>query len=158
MGVRRIDAERAKELLDADEGYAFVDVRTEEEFLEGHIPTARNIPLYRRGVGGIGLLWNDEFQGVMEQAFEKGDKIILACQKGGRSAKAADLLAGVGFSNLFDMRGGFLGETDIFGNITFPGWITRGFDSTTDFGPTDTYQHPIPEASAAQAGGGRKRR
>ncbi|MGE3163557.1 MAG: rhodanese-like domain-containing protein [Planctomycetota bacterium] len=158
MGVRRIDAERAKELLDADEGYVFVDVRTEEEFLEGHIPTARNIPLYRRGAGGIGLLWNNEFQVVMEQSFEKGDKIILGCHKGGRSAKAADLLAATGFSNLFDMRGGFLGETDIFGNITFPGWVTRGFEATKECCPTDLYRHPVAEVSGQGAGGGRKRR
>lgn len=154
MGVRRIDAERAKELLETDEDYAYVDVRTEEEYAEGHIPKACNVPLFRRGPGGIGLHINDEFRLAMEKKFGKTDKIILGCHKGGRSAKAADILSTGGFTNLFDMRGGYLGETDPFGNITFPGWTTRGFDSTTETRPGDMYEHANAEVATA----GRKKR
>jgi len=51
-------------------------------------------------------------------------------QKGGRSQKAAQLLSEAGFSNLHDMRGGYHGETDVLGNITFPGWASRNLPTT----------------------------
>lgn len=159
MGVRRIDAERAKELLESTDGYVFVDVRTEQEFDDGHVPTAQNVPIFRRGAGGIGLHMNDEFRNVMESRFQKTEKIILGCQKGGRSAKAAEILADGGFTNVFDMRGGFIGETDPFGTVTFPGWTTRGFPSTTDCKSGDRYRHVEPEGKDQPAlVGGRKRR
>lgn len=142
MGVRRIDAERAKELLDAGEEYVFVDVRTEQEFEESHVPNARNIPLMRRGDDGFGLGLNEHFSKVMENHFEKGEKIILGCLKGGRSAKAAEILSERGFTNLFDMRGGFVGETDPFGKVTFPGWTTRGYPTSEEAVTQQRYAHP----------------
>ena len=38
MDVKRIDPEEARVLLDSEEGYTYLDVRTEEEFAAGHIP------------------------------------------------------------------------------------------------------------------------
>ena len=65
------------------------------------------------------------------------DKIILGCQKGGRSRKAARLLVENGFTNIYDMRGGIQGETDPFGNIQFAGWATRGMPTTIEFASCD---------------------
>ena len=43
-GYQRIDQETAKEMMDQDDGHVIVDVRTKEEYDEGHIPGAVCIP------------------------------------------------------------------------------------------------------------------
>ena len=126
MGVKRIDAERAAELMGGDQGYVFIDVRMEHEFIQGHVPNARNIPVMVKGRGGVGIVMNPGFVQTVTQQFPPDARIILGCQKGGRSNKAAELLSDAGYTNLHDMRGGLVGETDPLGNITFPGWTSRG--------------------------------
>ena len=41
-----ITADEAKQIMDAETGYVILDVRTEEEYAEGHIPGAILIPDY----------------------------------------------------------------------------------------------------------------
>ncbi len=139
MGVKRIDSDRARELLESGSEYTYVDVRTPEEFEEGHISQARNIPVMLRGKGGFGFEMNKKFVDYCEDQFQKTSKIILGCRKGGRSTKAAELLSEAGFTNIFDMRGGLLGETDPFGRVTFPGWTTKGFPLTTESAKEQLY-------------------
>ena len=131
MGVKRIDPDRAKELLDQDLSFTYIDVRTESEFDEGHIPGAKNVPFFVRGPGGAGLLLNEDFLSSMQSHFSNDAKLIIGCMKGGRSKKACQLLAAEGYTSLHDMRGGYLGETDPFGNILYPGWTARGYPTTT---------------------------
>ncbi|MCK0160988.1 rhodanese-like domain-containing protein [Allomuricauda sp. F6463D] len=73
-----------------------VDVRTRGEFMSGHIKGAKNI---------------DFFQGAsFETAFSKLNKdqpIYLYCQSGNRSQKAARKLVIMGFSKVYDLRGGY---------------------------------------------------
>ncbi len=126
MGVKRIDAERAAELLNNNQGYVFLDVRMEHEYQQGHVPAAQNIPVMIKGPGGVGIQMNPEFVQKVGSNFSNDSRIILGCQKGGRSNKAAELLSEAGYTNLHDMRGGLVGETDPLGNVTFPGWAARG--------------------------------
>ena len=130
MGVKRIDAERAAELMSADSGYVFIDVRMEHEYAQGHVPNARNIPVMVKGRGGVGIELNNGFVQSVTSLFPPDARIILGCQKGGRSNKAAELLSEAGYTNLHDMRGGLIGETDPLGNVTFPGWTARGLPIT----------------------------
>ena len=69
MGVKRIDAERAKELLEEDEEFTYLDVRTPEEYDQGHVPGARNIPFMVRGPHGAGLHRNTEFVSHVKSMF-----------------------------------------------------------------------------------------
>lgn len=126
MGVKRIDAERAAELLGNNQGYVFLDVRMEHEYQQGHVPSAQNIPVMIKGPGGVGIQMNPDFVETVGSNFANDSRIILGCQKGGRSNKAAELLSEAGYTNLHDMRGGLVGETDPLGNVTFPGWAARG--------------------------------
>lgn len=130
MGVKRIDAERAAELMSTDQGYVFIDVRMEHEYAQGHVPNAQNIPVMVKGRGGVGIELNRAFVQSVTSQFPSDARIILGCQKGGRSNKAAELLSDAGYTNLHDMRGGLVGETDPLGNITFPGWTSRGLPIT----------------------------
>ncbi|MDE0960014.1 MAG: rhodanese-like domain-containing protein [Planctomycetota bacterium] len=130
MGVKRIDPDRANDLMNSEQDYTFLDVRMPEEYSQGHVPNARNIPVMIRGDGGVGIRMNPDFVDSVSAELAPDSPIILCCQKGGRSQKAADLLTAQGFSNLHDMRGGFIGETDVLGNVTFPGWSSRGLPTT----------------------------
>ena len=67
--------------------------------------------------------------------------------KGGRSLKAAELLLAAGFTNVVGMRGGFGGETNQMGQVTFPGWALRGLPTTRESAPEDRYEHLAGKAS-----------
>ena len=111
MESKRITPEQAKELLDSNTGYIYLDVRTVPEFEAGHVPGAKNVPVVEPDPFGRMQL-NPRFVEIVEANVGKDVKCITGCQKGGRSMKAAELLLQAGFANILDMRGGFGGETD----------------------------------------------
>ena len=132
MDIKRIDPEEARELLDSEEGYTYLDVRSEEEFAMDHVPGSINIPVATRNPMGPGLVPNPEFTSQVEEQFDKDSRIITACLRGGRSLAAARALAENGFTGIVDMRGGYDAELDAFGNVIVEGWARRGFPTTTD--------------------------
>ncbi len=71
-----------------------VDVRTPGEYAEGHVGTARNIP-----VGDLGARL-DEISRYRDGA------VYLICHSGGRSARAAAQLLEAGFANPVNVLGG----------------------------------------------------
>ena len=86
-----ISAEEAKEMMTGE--YILLDVRTDEEFREGHISGAILIPDYEIAVRA-------------ENELPEKDAIILVyCRSGRRSALAAKALADIGYSNIFDFGG-----------------------------------------------------
>lgn len=101
------------------EGYVYVDVRSEPEFEAGHPPAAYNIPLQH--FGDFGLEPNPDFLAVFEARFPKDTKLILGCKAGGRSRKAIELLASHGYETLVDQTAGWDGKRDAFGRLV-PGW------------------------------------
>ena len=85
-----ITTNRALELI--DDGAIILDVRTNLEFDNGHIPNAINIPL-------------DDISGI---AFPKDSTIIVYCQSGMRSLEAVKTLADMGYTSLYNLDGGLL--------------------------------------------------
>jgi rhodanese-related sulfurtransferase len=120
----RISPEDAKKLLDSNQGYVYLDVRSTPEFKAGHVPGAHSIPLLE-AVSGI-MAPNPRFLDSAEVQFSKDTRIIVGCQHGVRSQRAAQMLTAAGFTNIVDMRGGFEGELDHCGCITYPGWSALG--------------------------------
>lgn len=85
------------------EGAVLVDVRTPNEFYEGHIEGARLIPLSQlEGRAG-------------ELAAHRDKPVILYCRSGNRSTVAAEILMRKGFKDLYNLR---LGIQD---------WVRRGY-------------------------------
>ena len=119
--LKRVSPEQAKELL--DQGYTYVDVRSEPEFEAGHVPGALNVPLMN--MGPQGMTPNPDFLKVMESAFGKAEKLLTGCKSGGRSLKAAQQLLGAGYQDVVDMRAGWDGGKDDFGRPD-PGWSQKG--------------------------------
>ena len=88
-----VDAARATMLINR-ENAAIVDVRELSEYVDGHLPDSRNIPL--------GQL--EQRLGDLEQ--RKDSPVILVCQSGGRSAEARKKLVGLGFTRVYNLEGG----------------------------------------------------
>ena len=124
MSFKNVDPPRAGELLDGDEGYTYLDVRSVPEFENGHPAGAVNIPLlhYDRGAA----VPNPDFLRVVENNFDRGARLIIGCQSGGRSTRAAEALTAAGFTAIVHMDGGFGGARDQLGRVVTPGWAESG--------------------------------
>ena len=101
----RIREIQPAELLELQKfGCPVVDVREPEEFAEGHIPGAVNIP---RG------LLEFEVDGHPAVALSHRERpVVLYCLSGGRSALAAEALLRLGFANPMSLDHGILGWED----------------------------------------------
>ncbi|HEY3433539.1 MAG TPA: rhodanese-like domain-containing protein [Rhodocyclaceae bacterium] len=78
-------------------GSLLIDVREPEEFVQGHIPGAINIPR--------GML---EFKISNEPTLQDLQRpVVLYCKSSGRSALAAVALKTMGFQNVISLTGGF---------------------------------------------------
>lgn len=91
MDAKIVNYEEAKALVDA--GAKLVDVRTPLEYKESCCAGLLNLPLDR-------VL--DDYEDVL--GADKHKSIVLCCRSGNRSAKAASLLRGLGYQNLYDLE------------------------------------------------------
>jgi len=132
--VKIVTIEEAEALIAA--GAAFVDVRTPEEFADGHVPGARNVPV-SLAQGGA-MVPNGQFVQVMQALFPKDAPLVVSCKMGGRSARAAALLDQAGYTHVSDMSVGFEGKRDPFGRAQL-GWRQEGRDIETEATGEQTY-------------------
>jgi rhodanese-related sulfurtransferase len=91
--MKNIKPEEIKEVL--AEGATLLDVRTEDEFLDGHIPGAINM----------------EIGEMSDEDIEKMDKektYVLYCRSGGRSSRAAQMLEALDFGDVYNLEGGYM--------------------------------------------------
>ena len=136
--IERISPEQAKEKLESEEGYVYLDVRDVSEYLAGPPPGAHNVPVIERGP--FGMAPNADFVVVCEANYSKDQKIITGCLRGGRSLRAAEMLISAGFTCVVDMQGGFDGEMGPGGMITYDGWSRRGLPVSVEPAPGATYE------------------
>ena len=88
-----ITAEEAKKIMDTEEGYIILDVRTQEEYDEGHIP-------------GAVVISHEEIAEKAEEVLTDKDQLILVyCRSGRRSKIAAEALAELGYTNIKEFGG-----------------------------------------------------
>jgi len=139
MAINQITPQEAYDLLSSGEGYVYIDVRTEYEFTSGHPEGAVNIPIaFPEPAQGMAI--NKDFAQVVEANFVKDHKIILGCQAGPRSNRAAELLQGTGFQNISNVRGGFGGMRDPSGQVVAPGWSSLGLPVSQENGDGVSYE------------------
>ncbi len=100
--VDHIDVEELADwIIQGKADYRLIDLRSEKEFNEYHIPTAENVQL--SGINNYPMLRNE--------------KIILYSQGGIHSAQAWMLLKAIGYKAVYILRGGLEEWTD---KILFP--------------------------------------
>jgi phage shock protein E len=131
MSAKNIDPEKAKAILDSDNGAVYIDVRTEQEFMNGHVPKSVNIPVVRPDPATRQMKPNPDFVKTVAVQFAREKRIIVGCQAGGRSQLAANLLDQEGFQDVSNMQGGFGGARDPMGRVITPGWAQLEFPIET---------------------------
>ena len=90
-----ITAEEAKQIMDSEEGYIILDVRTQEEYDQGHIPGATQIS-------------HEEIAEKAEEVLTDKEQLILVyCRSGRRSKIAAEALVELGYTNIKEFGGIF---------------------------------------------------
>ena len=101
--IQEIKPEALREYLDDD--LVIIDVREVDEFTQGSIPGAINIP---RGVLEFELSRHPALNCNPHPVVSKPEQpIYLYCRSGGRSALAAASLQSMGFANVCSLAGGF---------------------------------------------------
>lgn len=82
------------------EGAIIIDVRSPQEYKEGHLEGAISIPEYEI---------NREAEKILKN---KDDKIVVYCGSGGRSKKAQKLLKKLEYNNVYNLYNGLTNSWD----------------------------------------------
>ncbi len=76
--------------------FEIIDVRTAGEFADGHIENAGNIDFYS-------ATFREELDNL-----DKNQTYLIYCRSGGRSGSALDIMAELGFSEVYNLSGGII--------------------------------------------------
>lgn len=90
---KSISMSEAEEMMKNEKDYIILDVRTAEEYKEGHIPNAINVANETIGEDEISELPN------------KDQLIMVYCRSGRRSKQAASKLVKLGYTNIVEIGG-----------------------------------------------------
>lgn len=90
---RQISQEEAAEIMKKQEDFLLLDVRTQAEFEDRHIPGAICIPNETIGTGEI------------PELSDKNQRILVYCRSGNRSKQAAEKLTKLGYTNVLEFGG-----------------------------------------------------
>ncbi len=96
--IQSVNAEQFEQLIEqwVEEG-AVIDVRTPEEYLQGHLPHALNINIY-----------DENFKEQVLRHVGERPVVLVYCRSGRRSLKAAHILKEMGYQKIYNLRGGIL--------------------------------------------------
>jgi rhodanese-related sulfurtransferase len=89
-----LNAKQFYEMMQKEKDVIILDVRTPQEYQEGHINNTINIPVQILG------------QQLDKLNNFKDKKILVYCRSGHRSAIASQTLDRVGFKNVYNLKGG----------------------------------------------------
>ena len=101
-GYRQVSASEAAEMMRSEKNYVILDVRRADEYADGHIVGAINIP--NESIGSAEI----------PELPDKQQLIFVYCRSGRRSKEASEKLVKLGYTNVVEF-GGILdwnGETE----------------------------------------------
>ena len=90
---RQISMDEAVKMMKNEKSYIILDVRRPDEYAEGHIPGAINVPNEEIGTANISELP------------DKSQLILVYCRSGRRSKEASEKLAALGYTNIVEFGG-----------------------------------------------------
>src|SRR5204863_211175 len=90
MNPERIDVRQAHELMDKEKDAVYLDVRTEDEFAEGHPEGAINVPIGTPNPAMQRIDPNPDFLDVVRAAVPEHVPLIVGCKSGPRAAPASE--------------------------------------------------------------------
>ena len=89
LGIKQISSRD----LDQKKGMVLLDVRSNKEYEQGHIPGAVHVPLSDIG--------------NKVKKLKKDKELVVYCRNGSQSIWAIKRLMGMGYKNLYNLRGGY---------------------------------------------------
>jgi len=92
-GYRQISMDEAVKMMRDEKDYIILDVRRPDEYAEGHIPGAINVPNEDIGTAEIAELP------------DKSQLILVYCRSGRRSKEASEKLVKLGYTNVVEFGG-----------------------------------------------------
>ncbi len=92
LTYKDISVTDAKAMIESNPSLLILDVRATQEYAQGHLKDAVNIPL-----SDLPLRTGE---------LEKNRPILVYCQSGNRSAQASSILVKAGFTSVYNMEGG----------------------------------------------------
>jgi rhodanese-related sulfurtransferase len=92
--VKHVDTDGAAQLI-AEGKVTILDVRTADEFKEGHIKGAKNVDI------------NESDFETKLGSLDKTKPVLVHCQAGGRSTRSLPTLEKLGFTQVYHLDGGF---------------------------------------------------
>jgi rhodanese-related sulfurtransferase len=97
VGVTQVAPDRALEVMEeAPAGLVVLDVRTRDEFAEGHLADAVNVDFYAA-----------DFEDRLAQ-LDPTRPYVLYCRSGNRSGATAEMMTELGFEEVYEVDGGIL--------------------------------------------------
>lgn len=91
--IKHVSMDDIVQIMEENENYIILDVRTIAEYNEGHIPNAICIP-------------NETIdENVVNKLPDKNQMILVYCRSGNRSRQAAEKLKKLGYTNLIEFGG-----------------------------------------------------
>ena len=82
--------------MDTSDTGLLLDVRTDAEFIEGHLKGATQLNFYEAS-----------FEASLD-AMDKNIPVFVYCRSGGRSGKAAKKMKEKGFKSVYNLEGGII--------------------------------------------------
>ncbi len=89
---KRVDINVELEAMRSVENAVLLDVRTEEEYSDGHIPGSKNVPVER-------------IEKVADVITDKNTPVYVYCLRGSRSASAVSAMEKMGYTNAKSIGG-----------------------------------------------------
>lgn len=94
MSSGEIDYKTVKQMINEDPETILLDVRSKQEYDEGHLPYSTFLSLY------------DIEKQAQKVLPNKSQTIIVYCSSGSRSKNAQEILENMGYSNVYNLKGG----------------------------------------------------
>jgi rhodanese-related sulfurtransferase len=146
--IKQISVSEAHALQ--QQGGTYVDVRSTQEFADGHPSGAVNVPIFEPDEDTGQMAPNADFVRVMRATFAPDTRLLVGCQVGGRAVRAAQVLESFGFTNIAVVRGGFGGARDPLGRVVDAGWADSGLPVGTGANAGQPYQALLAKADQAK--------
>ena len=89
LGIKQLSPKE----FDQKKGMMLLDIRSDKEYGQGHIPGAAHVPLSEIG--------------ERVKKLKKDKELVVYCQNGNRSIWAIKRLMGMGYKNLYNLKGGY---------------------------------------------------
>ncbi|KAL8123626.1 hypothetical protein AgCh_011564 [Apium graveolens] len=109
--VITIDVHATKDLMNSG-NHRYLDVRTEEEFKNGHVDVKNIVNIPYMFETPQGRVKNPRFLEQVLSTFKKDDNLIVGCQKGIRSVYATIDLLKSEYKQVYNMGSGYLAWVD----------------------------------------------